>query len=52
MRNKDVQCAIKEFKPEVMTLKSIPFFLLKMKFGGVLYMLSKITPNKLINKFL
>ena len=52
MANEDVRYAIKEFKPDVVTLKSIPFFLLRGNLEGVLYMLFKITPNKLINKLL
>lgn len=50
LKNKEVQCAIKEFHPSTSTVKAIPFILLKMKLGWMLYGILKITPQKIIDK--
>lgn len=52
VKNAEVQSAIKSFHLDALTIKAMPFLLLKMKLYRLLYGFFKITPQVLIDRLL
>ena len=52
LNNDEVQEAIKKFRPSLLTVKAIPFVLLKLKLDWLLYGMLKIVPQKVVEKLM